>query len=232
MGPALAWTAAAPARSCWRERAGLTRRRRETTPASARRSSTCAEKEGFQVKRGVGGQPTAFVATAGSGSPTLAYLVEYDALPGLSQAAGVPKRQPLVEGGAGHACGHNLLGTASAAAAVAANRERQSRNLAGTIQVFGTPAEEVLYGKTFMVRDGAFARTDVALTWHPDEQNRVVNRTRLAAAAVEVDFFGKSAHASSSPWLGRKRSTRSSSSITRWRSCASTSAPRRASTGS
>jgi aminobenzoyl-glutamate utilization protein B len=161
------------------------------------------EREGFQVTWGVGGEPTAFVATAGSGSPVVAYLAEYDALPGLSQAAGKARKEPLVANGAGHGCGHNLLGTASVAAAVAAQRERAARKLPGTIQLFGTPAEEVLYGKTFMVRDGAFARTDVVLTWHPDDQNRVVNRTRLAASASEVEFFGRSSHASASPWLGR-----------------------------
>jgi aminobenzoyl-glutamate utilization protein B len=89
------------------------------------------------------------------------------------------------------------------AAAIAANRERIARKLPGTIQVFGTPAEEILIGKTFMVRDGAFEKTDVVLTWHPDDVNRVVNRTRLAAAAVDVEFFGRSSHASASPWLGR-----------------------------
>lgn len=158
---------------------------------------------GFQVTRGVAGMPTAFVATAGSGEPVVAVLAEYDALPGLSQAAAKAKKEPVVENGAGQGCGHNLLGTASVAAAIAANKVRLERKLPGTIQVFGTPAEEQLFGKTFMVRDGLFKKTDVVLTWHPDDQNRVVNRTRLAATAVDVEFFGKSAHASASPWLGR-----------------------------
>jgi len=161
------------------------------------------EKEGFQVTWGAGGEPTAFVATAGSGSPVIAFLAEYDALPGLSQAGGVAKAQPLVPDGPGHGCGHNLLGTASTAAAVAANRERIARHLTGTIKLFGTPAEEVLFGKTFMIRDGAFAGVDMALAWHPDDQNRVVNRTRLAAAAFDVEFFGRAAHAAAAPWLGR-----------------------------
>jgi len=161
------------------------------------------QKEGFQVTRGVGDEPTAFVATAGSGAPVVALLAEYDALPGLSQAAGQHKKQPLVEGAPGHGCGHNLLGTASVAAAIAANRERIARKLPGTIQLFGTPAEEILFGKTFMIRDGAFKNTDVVLSWHPDDQSRVTNRTRLAATAVDVEFFGRAAHASASPWLGR-----------------------------
>jgi aminobenzoyl-glutamate utilization protein B len=161
------------------------------------------EKEGFTVKWGAGGQKTAFVATVGSGSPVVGLLAEYDALPGLSQVAGKAKKEAVIENGPGHGCGHNLLGTASVAAAIAANRERIARKLPGTIQVFGTPAEEILIGKTFMVRDGAFQKADVVLTWHPDDVNRVVNRTRLAAAAVDVEFFGRSSHASASPWLGR-----------------------------
>lgn len=160
-------------------------------------------KEGFQITWGAGGQPTAFVAVAGSGSPVIGLMAEYDALPGLSQAAGKAKREPVVAEGPGHACGHNLLGTASVAAAVAANRERVARKLPGTIKLFGTPAEEVMIGKTFMIRAGAFQGVDAVLAWHPDDQNRVVNRARLAAAAVDVEFFGRSAHAASSPWLGR-----------------------------
>ena len=161
------------------------------------------QKEGFKVTWGVGGEPTAFVGTAGSGSPTIGLLAEYDALPGLSQKAATASKSAVVEAGPGHGCGHNLLGTAATAAAIAANRERQSRKLPGTIQLFGTPAEEVLFGKTFMIRDGAFQRTDAVLAWHPDDQNRVTNRTRLAAAATEVEFFGRASHASASPWAGR-----------------------------
>jgi len=161
------------------------------------------QKEGFKVTWGVGGEPTAFVATAGSGSPTIGLLAEYDALPGLSQKAATASKSAVVEAGPGHGCGHNLLGTAATAAAIAANRERQSRKLPGTIQLFGTPAEEVLFGKTFMIRDGAFKGTDAVLAWHPDDQNRVTNRTRLAAAATEVEFFGRASHASASPWAGR-----------------------------
>ncbi|HXX29121.1 MAG TPA: amidohydrolase, partial [Myxococcaceae bacterium] len=170
---------------------------------SARALADALEKEGFRVTWGLGGEETAFVAVAGSGPPTVAFLAEYDALPGLSQAAGQATRAALVENGPGHGCGHNLLGTAAVAAAVAANRERQARKLPGTVQLFGTPAEEVLYGKSFLVRDGAFRSTDVVLSWHPDDQNRVVNRTRLAAASASVEFFGKSSHASAAPWAGR-----------------------------
>lgn len=170
---------------------------------SSRALAEVLEKEGFTITWGSGGEKTAFVAVAGRGRPVIGFLAEYDALPGLSQAAGKATRSPLGEGAPGHACGHNLLGTASVAAAIAANHERLARKLPGTIQLFGTPAEEVGYGKTFMIRDGAFKDTDLALAWHPDDQNRVVNRTRLAVAGFDVEFFGRSAHAAASPWLGR-----------------------------
>ena len=160
-------------------------------------------KEGFKVAWGAGGLPTAFVATAGSGSPVVGFLAEYDALPGLSQTAGTATREPVVQDGPGHGCGHNLLGAASVAAAIAANHERIERKLPGTIQLFGTPGEEQGLGKTFMVRDGAFRDTDVVLTWHPDEENRLRNRTRLALTVLDVEFFGRSAHAGATPWLGR-----------------------------
>jgi len=161
------------------------------------------EKEGFQITRGVGGMPTAFVATAGSGAPVIGLLAEYDALPALSQAAGQARKQPIVDGAPGHGCGHNLLGTASVAAAIAANRERIANKLPGTIRLFGTPAEEIVLGKTFMIRAGAFDKTDVVLAWHPADSSRVVTRARLALAAVEVEFFGRTAHAAAAPWQGR-----------------------------
>lgn len=161
------------------------------------------EKEGFKIVWGSGGQPTAFIATAGAGSPVVGLLAEYDALPALSQVAATAKKAAVVAEGAGHGCGHNLLGTGAVAAAVALNRERVARGLPGTIKLFGTPAEEILFGKAFMIRDGAFTGTDVVLAWHPDDQTRVVNRTRTAAAAMDVEFFGRSAHAAASPWVGR-----------------------------
>jgi aminobenzoyl-glutamate utilization protein B len=161
------------------------------------------EKEGFKVQRGVGELPTAFIATAGSGSPVIAVLAEYDALPELSQKPGESAKDPLVKGAPGHGCGHNLLGTAAVAAGIAANRARIEKNLPGTVQVFGSPAEEILIGKTFMLMAGAFKNTDAVLSWHPANNNLVVNGTRLALTASDVEFFGKTAHAAASPWLGR-----------------------------
>jgi aminobenzoyl-glutamate utilization protein B len=161
------------------------------------------EKEGFKVQRGVGELPTAFIAIAGSGSPVVAVLAEYDALPELSQKAGTAAKDPVMKGAPGHGCGHNLLGTAAVAAGVAANRARIESKLPGTIQIFGTPAEEILIGKTFMIMAGAFKNTDVALCWHPANNNQIPNGMRLALSASDVEFFGKTAHAAASPWLGR-----------------------------
>ncbi|HEU4382997.1 MAG TPA: amidohydrolase [Anaeromyxobacteraceae bacterium] len=161
------------------------------------------EKEGFEVRRGFSGMPTAFAARAGKGEPVVAVLAEYDALPDLSQAGGAAKKQPVQAGAPGHGCGHNLLGTAAVAAAVAANRARMAERLGGTIVVFGTPAEELLQGKVFMARDGAFREVGAVLAWHPGTESQVVNRVRLALGALDVEFFGKTAHAAANPWLGR-----------------------------
>ena len=161
------------------------------------------EKEGFKITRNVGGMGTAFVATAGSGAPVVAILAEYDALPGLSQQPGEAKKDPVKAEAPGHGCGHNLLGTAALAAAVAANHQRMEQKLPGTIRLYGTPAEEILIGKTFMIMAGAFKDADAVLSWHPADDNLISVGTRLALAANDVEFFGKTAHAAASPWLGR-----------------------------
>ena len=97
--------------------------------------------------------PTAFIASYGSGRPVLAILGEFDALPGLSQAAGETARRPLTAGAPAHACGHNLLGTASAAAAIAAKEWLAKIGRPGTLRYYGTPAEEGGGGKVYMVLD-------------------------------------------------------------------------------
>ena len=127
---------------------------------------------GFAVKRGVAGEPTAFVAEFGSGTPVIALLAEFDALPGLSQDS-VPVRRPLRAGGAGHGCGHHLLGTASVASAIALKRWMQANGVKGTLRMIGTPAEEGGSGKVFMVRDGLFDDVDAVIAWHPASGNLV-----------------------------------------------------------
>ncbi|MCQ2156500.1 MAG: amidohydrolase [Bacteroidales bacterium] len=159
------------------------------------------EKEGFKVERGVAGIPTAFVATFGSGKPVIGLLGEYDALPGLSQDTCGFKR-PIVEGEAGHGCGHNLIGTAPCYAAIAISKWLAEGHT-GTVIYFGCPAEEGGGGKAYMTRDGVFNGCDAILQWHPGKKNRVSLNTGLCSLNVMFTFSGSSAHASGSPWKGR-----------------------------
>jgi aminobenzoyl-glutamate utilization protein B len=157
---------------------------------------------GFEVRDNIGGAPTAFVASWGQGKPVIGILGEYDALPGLSQDA-VPERKPRAAGAPGHGCGHNLLGAASALAAVAVKEHLAARKLPGTIRFYGTPAEEGGGGKIYMLRAGAFQDVDVALTWHPGSQNRAGLRSSLANISAKFRFYGRPAHAAGSPDMGR-----------------------------
>ncbi len=153
---------------------------------------------GFDVQRGVADMPTAWVAQYGEGKPVIAFLAEYDALPGLSQQAG-PKPKPLIDGAAGHGCGHNLLGTASTAAGVAVRAAIDTTALAGTIKVYGTPAEEGGSGKVYMVRAGLFNDVDAVLTWHPSTHTRALANSNLAVKRARFRFHGQSAHAAGAP---------------------------------
>ncbi|KIL41231.1 amidohydrolase [Gordoniibacillus kamchatkensis] len=161
------------------------------------------EKEGFSVQKGVGGMETAFIGSCGSGTPVVAILGEFDALPGLSQKKGVASANPLVEGGNGHGCGHNLLGTGSLAAAVALKTYMEEAGIAGTVRYYGCPAEEGGSGKTFMAREGLFDDVDFALCWHPAPANGVFSANSLANYQVYFKFAGRSSHAAASPHLGR-----------------------------
>ncbi|MEZ4862961.1 MAG: M20 family metallopeptidase [Caldilineaceae bacterium] len=143
-----------------------------------------AEQQGFTVERGVAGLETAFVATSpGQGDgPTIAMIAEYDALPGL-----------------GHACGHNIIGTAATGAAMAL-RALQAE-FAGTVQLIGTPAEERGGGKVIMVERGIFADIDAAMMIHPGSK-AMTTRGTLASNKLRFEFFGKAAHAASAPDAG------------------------------
>ena len=157
--------------------------------------------EGFTIKKGVAGIPTAFIAEYGSGAPIIAILGEYDALPGLSQKA-VPERK-TADKEAGHGCGHHLFGTASAAAAIAVKDWMIASNTKGTIRFYGCPAEEGGSGKVYMVRDGLFSDVDVALHWHPGAENEANAGAALANKSAKFRFYGISAHAAGSPEKGR-----------------------------
>ncbi len=156
---------------------------------------------GFRIQKGVAGIPTAFVAEYGNGGPVIGILGEFDALPGLSQKA-LPKKESA-GGVAGHACGHHLFGTASAAAAIAAKDWLQSGGHTGTIRFYGCPAEEGGGAKVYMTRAGLFDDVDVALHWHPGDRNDASASASLANISAKFRFHGISAHAAGAPHKGR-----------------------------
>jgi len=160
------------------------------------------EAQGFRVTRGVAGIPTAFVAEYGSGKPVIGMMGEFDALPGINQDR-VPTRQPIEGKQAGHACGHNLFGTASSAAAMAAAEWLKQSGRSGTIRFYGTPAEEGGSGKVYMVRAELFADVDVVLQWHAGDRNAASPGSNLAVKSAMFRFAGVSAHAAASPERGR-----------------------------
>jgi aminobenzoyl-glutamate utilization protein B len=161
-----------------------------------------AERQGFAVTRGVSGMPTAFIAKFGSGRPVIGIMGEYDALPGVSQKA-IAEKSPLVEGGAGHGCGHNMFGAASLGAALAIREQIAAGKLKGTVVFFGTPAEEAVGGKTYMARDGVFDGVDAMFAWHPGDESMADTTTSQAMVDLMVEFEGQAAHAASDPWNGR-----------------------------
>ncbi|MGI5990508.1 MAG: M20 family metallopeptidase [Lachnospiraceae bacterium] len=160
-------------------------------------------EEGFAVRRGLGGIPTALSGSFGSGRPVVAFLGEYDALPGLSQEAGLCEKKPVVEGAPGHGCGHNLLGTGAFGAAVSVRRYLEKNHLPGTVIFFGCPAEEGGSGKAFMARDHVFDDVDAAFTWHPGEVNSVSTSGTMANYQILYKFYGKASHAAIAPEKGR-----------------------------
>lgn len=160
------------------------------------------KENGFTIEAGVAGIPTAFVATYGSGKPVIGMIAEFDALPGISQNNS-PTRTPLENKNSGHACGHHLFGTGSAAAGISIKNLMQEGKIKGTIKVFGCPAEEGGSGKVYMVREGLFSDVDVALHWHPDNNNSVTYTSALANKSAKFRFYGIASHAAATPEKGR-----------------------------
>ena len=163
------------------------------------------KQEGFTIEEGIADIPTAFTATyqCGSGKPVVGFLAEYDALSGLSQKAGCPVQEPVQEGGAGHGCGHNLLGAGCYAAAVALKDYLVKEQKDGTVIFFGCPAEEGAGSKQFIARAGYFDNVDFAYTWHPETVNEVGSRGSVAIMGANFTFDGIAAHAGGEPHLGR-----------------------------
>ena len=167
------------------------------------------EKEGFTVEKGVAGMPTAFVATFTNGpGPTIGVLGELDALPMLSQEVANPDHAPVTEiKGAiapGHACTHNTMGTAAAGTVVAVKKAMEASGFTGTIKMFGSPAEETVISRPFMVHAGLFDDVDVVIDNHGGDgfgaSYGVGSNTNWS---FSVTFHGKTAHSGGSPWVGR-----------------------------
>ena len=159
------------------------------------------KKEGFRVTRGVAGMPSAFVANYGKGKPIIGVMGELDALPGISNKA-VPYKEPLVEGGAGHGCGHNGYAVTALGGALAVKAAMDQGLVKGAVKLFGCPAEETLVGKVFMVRDGVFDGVDACVGHHPSGFNGVSLRSGNAMNSVKFEFFGVASHAAGSPEQG------------------------------
>ena len=158
--------------------------------------------EGFEIKTGLAGMPTAFVASYGKGKPVIGILAEYDALPGMSQKVS-PQREAVTPGGAGHACGHSGLGAGALGAALAVKAVLEKNKLSGTVRLYGTPAEETVIGKVYMTLGGVFDDLDVCLHWHPSTKNEAWASSSKALVSAKFTFRGTPAHASVSPESGR-----------------------------
>jgi amidohydrolase len=140
------------------------------------------EDNGFHVEREIAGLATAFRATYGQGNPRIALLAEYDALPKM-----------------GHGCGHNIIAASAVGAGVASKSIIDQ--VGGSVVVLGTPGEEVFGGKIDMVKAGTFKEIDVAMIVHPNLRNMVAIQA-LACSSLEVEFFGRPAHAAAQPYKG------------------------------
>ncbi|MFW9885932.1 MAG: M20 family metallopeptidase [Candidatus Thorarchaeota archaeon] len=152
---------------------------------ASRRLADELKKAGFEVELGVAGMDTAIRAVHPdkSDGPSIAILAEYDALPEI-----------------GHACGHNLIGSAALGACLALGNIK--KDLPGKLIFLGTPAEEDIGGKIAMVDAGIFKDVDAAMMFHPSSGYTVVGRQGLALTEVKIEFRGKSSHAAASPEKG------------------------------
>jgi len=173
---------------------------KETTAAALHVGALKAA--GFKVTCPAYGIGTAYCAEYGEGNPVIALLSEYDALDGMSQEADANVRSPIISGGPGHGCGHQLLGTAVLEAAAAVKTVMEEEGMKGTLRVLGCPAEEGGGGKVFLIRAGAFKDVDIALSWHPNDEHGAQD-TALAVVIAFFSFTGKAAHAAAAPEKGR-----------------------------
>lgn len=160
------------------------------------------KKHDFAIESGIGGMPTAFIATYGDGGPTIGINVEYDCLPGLSQQKDKPYPCPVINGAPGQGCGHNILGSSAVRAGVAIRHAIESYGLKATIKLFGSPYEEASVGKALVGRTGAYKDVDCFLDWHPWHYNRADYDKCNSVFVIKFHFNGKMSHGAY-PWQGR-----------------------------
>ncbi|MCW5983197.1 MAG: amidohydrolase [Bryobacteraceae bacterium] len=163
------------------------------------------EKEGFQVKRGVAGMPTAFEASWGSGKPVIGFIADIDGLPETSQKPGVAFHAPLIEGGPGHGEGHNAGQAVNVTAALVVKQLMTRYNIPGTLRIYPGVAEELLGSRTYMVNAGLFRDVDAMLSSHVSSEFTTGAGGPIGSGLVstQYSFHGRSAHGAGSPWMGR-----------------------------
>src|SRR3989454_1189659 len=162
-------------------------------------------KNGFTVREGIAGIPTAWVATWGSGKPVISLGSDLDDIPQASQKPGVACHAPLIEGAPGHGEGHNSGQAVNITAALAVKKIMEREHLPGTLQIWPGVAEELVGAKAYYVRDGLFKDVDIVLFSHVDD-NLATSWGDIAGnglVSVLFSFQGRSAHAAGAPWRGR-----------------------------
>lgn len=163
------------------------------------------EQNGFTIKRGIAGVPTAWTATWGEGGPLIALGSDIDGLRGLSQTPGVPTPKPMVAGAPGHGEGHNAGIPLMVAAAIAAKNVMQAHKIPGRLMIWPGVAEELLGTKAFYVRDGVFAGVDACIFAHVADKFATGwgDMGTTGMVSVEYSFHGLTAHAGGAPWNGK-----------------------------
>jgi aminobenzoyl-glutamate utilization protein B len=163
------------------------------------------EQNGFTVKRGVAGIPTAFTATWGAGGPLISLGSDIDGVLGVSQYPGVPYERPMVEGAPGHGEGHNTGMPMMIAAAIAAKKVMTEHKIPGRIMVWPGVAEELLAAKAYYVREGVFKGVDATIFAHVGASfsTGYGDENVNGMVSVEYTFKGRTAHSAANPWDGR-----------------------------
>src|SRR5207249_5305139 len=165
------------------------------------------KKNGFQIKDGISGIPTAWTATWGSGKPVIALGSDIDGIPKASQKPGVAYHDPIIEGAPGHGEGHNSGMAVNVTAALVLKKQIEKYHLSGAIKLFPGIAEELVATKAFYVRAGYFKDVDIVLGSHVSNDFSTSYSTGKGTwsglVSIQYFFHGKAAHAAMAPWDGR-----------------------------